>query len=137
MTGSLSNASEAESLRIRRAAPEDAASLTQIAHEAKRHWGYPEHWIKHWQDDLTISPDFIVANQVFVAEQDDQTGNRENAEADRDGPMDRAFPHREAAYFASSQRLVYLDRTLAPIESRDAQKEDPRTLLGKFRSWQV
>ena len=72
MTVSLSNASEAEPLRIRKASPEDAASLTQIAHDAKRHWGYPEHWIKHWQDDLTISPDFIVANQVFVAEQDDQ-----------------------------------------------------------------
>ena len=72
MTGSLSNASEAEPLRIRKASPEDAGSLTQIAHDAKRHWGYPEHWIKHWQDDLTISPDFIVANQVFVAEQDDQ-----------------------------------------------------------------
>src|SRR6266498_3462549 len=39
-----------------------------IAHDAKRHWGYPEHWITHWQDDLTISPDFVAANQVFVAE---------------------------------------------------------------------
>lgn len=44
--------------------------LTQIAHDAKRHWGYPEHWIKHWQDDLTISPDFVAANQVCVAESD-------------------------------------------------------------------
>jgi GNAT superfamily N-acetyltransferase len=42
--------------------------LTAIAHDAKRHWGYPEHWIKHWQDDLTISPDFVAANQVYVAE---------------------------------------------------------------------
>jgi len=42
--------------------------LTEIAHNAKRHWGYPEHWIKHWQDDLTISPDFVAANQVYVAE---------------------------------------------------------------------
>lgn len=42
--------------------------MTEIAHNAKRHWGYPEHWIKHWQDDLTISPDFVAANQVYVAE---------------------------------------------------------------------
>lgn len=42
--------------------------LTRIAHDAKRHWGYPEHWIKHWQDDLTISPEFVAANQVCVAE---------------------------------------------------------------------
>lgn len=57
-------------MKIRKAEPEDAQTLTRIAHDAKRHWGYPEHWIKHWQDDLTISPDFIAANQVYVAESD-------------------------------------------------------------------
>jgi GNAT superfamily N-acetyltransferase len=46
--------------------------LTQIAHDAKRYWGYPEHWIKHWQNDLTISSDFVEANPVFVAETDNQ-----------------------------------------------------------------
>lgn len=46
--------------------------LTTIAHEAKRHWGYPEHWIKHWQEELTISPDYLATNQVFLAEKDDQ-----------------------------------------------------------------
>lgn len=55
-------------VNIRRAATEDAATLTRIAHDAKRHWGYPEHWIAHWQDDLTISPDFVAANQIYVAE---------------------------------------------------------------------
>jgi GNAT superfamily N-acetyltransferase len=59
-------------LRIRIALPEDAATLTKIAHDAKRHWGYPEHWITHWKDDLTISPDFVAANQVFVAEDGSQ-----------------------------------------------------------------
>lgn len=55
---------------IRRAATADAATLTQIAHDAKRHWGYPEHWIKHWESDLTISPDLIAANPVYVSESD-------------------------------------------------------------------
>ena len=55
-------------MRIRKASTEDANTLTKIAHEAKRHWGYPEHWIKHWQDDLTITPDFVATNQVYVAE---------------------------------------------------------------------
>ena len=59
-------------MRIRKATPEDAATLTQIAHEAKRHWGYPEHWLAHWKDDLTISPDFVAANPVFVAENENQ-----------------------------------------------------------------
>jgi len=57
-------------LNIRKAETEDAATLTRIAHDAKRHWGYPEHWIAHWQDDLTISPDFVAANQVYVAERE-------------------------------------------------------------------
>jgi len=56
---------------IRKAATEDAGALTRIAHEAKRHWGYPEHWIQHWQDDLTISPEFISGNDVYVAEDDE------------------------------------------------------------------
>jgi GNAT superfamily N-acetyltransferase len=55
---------------IRPAATEEAATLTQISHDAKRHWGYPEHWIKHWEADLTITPGFIADNHVYVAEQD-------------------------------------------------------------------
>jgi N-acetylglutamate synthase-like GNAT family acetyltransferase len=55
---------------IRRSSPEDATTLTQIALEAKRHWGYPEHWIRHWESDLTISSDFIRDNYVYVAEED-------------------------------------------------------------------
>lgn len=52
---------------------DEAAKLTQIAHDAKRHWGYPEHWIQHWQEDLTISSDFITSNQVYVAESEGET----------------------------------------------------------------
>ena len=44
--------------------------MTQLALDAKRYWGYPEHWIKHWEADLTISPDFIRDNHVFVFESD-------------------------------------------------------------------
>jgi N-acetylglutamate synthase-like GNAT family acetyltransferase len=57
-------------MTIRSASPEDAPTLTTIALDAKRHWGYPEHWIKHWEADLTISPDFIRDNHVYVAEDD-------------------------------------------------------------------
>ena len=55
---------------IRPAAADEASILTTIAHDAKRHWGYPEHWIKHWESDLTISSDFIRDNYVYVAEED-------------------------------------------------------------------
>ncbi|HEV7475450.1 MAG TPA: GNAT family N-acetyltransferase [Pyrinomonadaceae bacterium] len=57
-------------MNIRKAATADAAILTSIAHDAKRHWGYPEHWLAHWQEDLTITPDFVAANQVYVAERE-------------------------------------------------------------------
>ena len=54
-------------IEIRRANPEDADTLTEIAHAAKRHWNYPESWIEHWQTDLTISGEFITTHEVFAA----------------------------------------------------------------------
>ena len=57
---------------IRAASSEEAETLTQIALDAKRHWGYPEHWIKHWEADLTVSPDFIRDNHVYVFEREDE-----------------------------------------------------------------
>ena len=55
---------------IKKASRENSETLTQIALDAKRHWGYPEHWIKHWESDLTITADFISNNHVYVAEHD-------------------------------------------------------------------
>ena len=52
---------------IRHAQPSEGELLTAIAHAAKRHWGYPEKWIEQWQIDLTITPEFIADNEVFVA----------------------------------------------------------------------
>jgi N-acetylglutamate synthase-like GNAT family acetyltransferase len=54
-------------LQIRRATPDESEALTELAHAAKRHWNYPEEWIAHWQDDLTITCDFIAGNEVFIA----------------------------------------------------------------------
>jgi N-acetylglutamate synthase-like GNAT family acetyltransferase len=54
-------------LHIRRANPDEADALTEIAHAAKRHWGYPENWIEHWKDDLTITSEFIADHETFVA----------------------------------------------------------------------
>jgi N-acetylglutamate synthase-like GNAT family acetyltransferase len=54
-------------VEIRRAKPEEADILTEIAHAAKRHWGYPENWIQHWKADLTITPEFINDNEMYVA----------------------------------------------------------------------
>lgn len=50
-----------------RAAPNDAGQLTEIALAAKRHWGYQESWMRRWMAGLTITPDFITRNEVYVA----------------------------------------------------------------------
>jgi len=52
---------------FRRAEPSESEQLTELAHRSKRHWGYPEDWIRLWRDALTLGPDFIRSNQVFVA----------------------------------------------------------------------
>ena len=53
---------------IRNGVVADAKKLTEIAHIAKRHWGYPKAWIKLWHNDLTITRQYIEENPVYVAE---------------------------------------------------------------------
>jgi GNAT superfamily N-acetyltransferase len=57
-------------MQIVRAKPENAETLTEIAHAAKRHWGYPERWIAAWRDILTMRPEFIAANVAYCAMED-------------------------------------------------------------------
>jgi GNAT superfamily N-acetyltransferase len=47
--------------------PSEAGTLTGIAFAAKRHWGYPEHWIAHWRTSLTVTPESMTANETFAA----------------------------------------------------------------------
>jgi ribosomal protein S18 acetylase RimI-like enzyme len=58
-------------MKIARAKPEDVDALTDIAHAAKRHWGYPERWIEAWRDTLTMRPELIAANVAYCAMEDD------------------------------------------------------------------
>jgi ribosomal protein S18 acetylase RimI-like enzyme len=57
---------------IVRARPEDAETLTEIAHAAKRYWGYPEKWIAAWRDVLTMQPEFVAANISYCAVEQDR-----------------------------------------------------------------
>ncbi len=49
-------------IEIRRAVPEDAGKLTEIAIAAKRHWDYPERWIQIWIPQLTFKPEDILSS---------------------------------------------------------------------------
>ena len=66
------NEAALKNMLIRRSIPEEAELLSQIAHDAKKYWGYPENWIERWSADLTIAPDFVRDNPVYVAERDQQ-----------------------------------------------------------------
>ncbi len=59
-------------VEIVRAGPDDARILTRIAFAAKRHWGYPERWIEHWTDGLTVAPEFVRNNEVYAAVEDER-----------------------------------------------------------------
>ncbi len=52
---------------LRRALSAEADRLTEIAHAAKRHWRYPESWIRSWRQALTLTPSCIALDEVFVA----------------------------------------------------------------------
>ncbi|MEM9555731.1 MAG: GNAT family N-acetyltransferase [Acidobacteriota bacterium] len=52
---------------IRRARPDEADRLTEIAFASKRHWSYPEAWLEAWRESLTLTPDFVGSNVVDVA----------------------------------------------------------------------
>jgi GNAT superfamily N-acetyltransferase len=56
-------------VRLRPADASDASELTAIACAAKRHWGYPEPWLEAWVPALTITPEYVAAHTVIVAEQ--------------------------------------------------------------------
>jgi ribosomal protein S18 acetylase RimI-like enzyme len=60
-------------MQIKAARPEEAVRLTEIAFAAKRHWGYPENWMKSWREILTVTPDFIATHETFSAVIDDQS----------------------------------------------------------------
>ena len=53
---------------IRRARHTDIPTLTEIAHESKRHWGYPDHWMSLWRYALVITPAYVEQHLVYVGE---------------------------------------------------------------------
>ena len=53
---------------IRVARADDADALTDLAHRAKAHWGYPASWMREWDPQLTIIPGYLEAHDVWVAE---------------------------------------------------------------------
>jgi GNAT superfamily N-acetyltransferase len=55
---------------IRSAKPTEHNILTDISFSAKGYWQYPIEYFDIWKDELTITPQYISENIVFVAERD-------------------------------------------------------------------
>lgn len=55
---------------FRKATTDDADALTDLAHRAKAHWGYPMSWMRAWDAQLTILPGYIEMHHVWVADRD-------------------------------------------------------------------
>jgi GNAT superfamily N-acetyltransferase len=54
-------------IQILRANPADHIELTQLARASKCHWGYPEHTLTTWEEQLRITPRMIEEYQVYKA----------------------------------------------------------------------
>jgi GNAT superfamily N-acetyltransferase len=59
-------------ISILQATPDQAGILTTITFASKRHWSYPEKWIQIWSPLLTITPEYILENETWVAVQNEK-----------------------------------------------------------------
>lgn len=53
---------------IRSARPDESAALTGLARAAKASHGYPPEWLRQWEPELQLTPDYLGTHRVFVAE---------------------------------------------------------------------
>jgi len=56
--------------QIRRARPEEAERLSEIAFSAKAHWKYPARWLELWKPKFAFSSHYFQENESWVAEED-------------------------------------------------------------------
>ncbi len=52
-------------MKVEKAELTDLNMLNQISFKAKKHWGYPDEWMKKWKSELTVSPKYLRENSVF------------------------------------------------------------------------
>ena len=54
--------------KIRKAIPEEAAWLTELSFASKAHWHYPQRYYRRWQQELTITAEYIETHDVYVCD---------------------------------------------------------------------
>jgi GNAT superfamily N-acetyltransferase len=56
---------------IRRARPDEAAEISELALRSKGHWGHDPEFLETCREDLALSPQEIIDTPVYVLEGDD------------------------------------------------------------------
>ncbi len=54
---------------MRRGQREDARELTRLSFASKGYWEYPEEWFQIWEKELTLTPEYMEENPVWVVEE--------------------------------------------------------------------
>lgn len=57
---------------MRRARPDEARSLSELALRSKAHWGYDPGFLEACRAELSVTPEFVNEGEVHVLEQDGQ-----------------------------------------------------------------
>lgn len=75
-------------LQIRPARPDEARALTALALASKAVWGYSAALRAQFQNELTITPDYIAGHPVFVVERREADGGGQCAAVMAFGALD-------------------------------------------------
>jgi GNAT superfamily N-acetyltransferase len=110
-------------ITIQRALPEQHERLTQITFAAKKHWGYPERWMEIWKDALTITPEFIANNEVYVAKVESEVAGYYGLIAS-DGKVQLEHMWVDPAYMGSGIGKRLFDHAIKAAASLGASSMD-------------
>ena len=103
-----------EPITIRRARPDEAALISDLALRSKAHWGYDAAFMEACRDELTMTPTEIAATSVYVlASGDDLLGFHQLKEFAGEAEVWNLFVEPRAIGGGHGKRLWHHAETLA------------------------
>ncbi|KFC35194.1 GNAT family N-acetyltransferase [Elizabethkingia anophelis] len=57
---------------IKKSEPKCHSELSEIAKKSKRFWGYSDEWMHLWDEDLTLTQEYIDTNEVWHIENESE-----------------------------------------------------------------
>lgn len=73
-------------IALRRANPDEAASLTKLAVRSKRHWGYSDAFMRAAVSDMQVPAEVIAREHAVVAERDGEVAGFYVLAVEAEGP---------------------------------------------------